>query len=232
MSEFLIYTIDDDQDFNMILKMALKPFDIEIKTYNHPQEFTLSVKKRMPNLCILDLNLKNDGEGFQLLKAMRNVLGEELPIFIMSKRGNKEDVLRAMEYGATDFIPKPLDDRYLLLKLKDFAPHLKKLKELEAHYSKVSEQDSSATLDLDFELMKVGLGFIEIRGEFLLTKESQMSLAGDALEEIFGHPSLSFKVLESWQIDETHFGARLERELTVEQIFSLRRYLLAKGFSN
>ena len=229
MSKLLVYTIDDDKDFNMVLKMSLRDYSVELKTHTNPQDFTESVKNQMPDLCILDLNLEKDGEGFQLLKAMRNVLGQKLPIFVMSKRGSRDDVFRAMEAGANDFIPKPLDDKYLLLKLKEFMSDCKRIRELDHSYSKISETDKAGFVNIDFKVIRVGMDIFEIESDVFLTKEMTLNLKGEVIKDIFNEDQFTFKVIDSWQTSDTLFRATLEREFTPEQLFSLRRWLVSNG---
>ena len=230
MSESLIYTIDDDVDFNMVLKMALKPFDVIVKTHSSPEEFVKSVKGKLPDLCILDLNLdpRSGGEGFQLLKAMRNVIGKELPIFIMSKRGEKDDVLKAMDMGANDFIPKPLDDRYLLQKLRTYLPKNGLLQDVDNVYSKVSEKDKTAEIITNFKLVRISFEELEIESEILLSKEMNLYFEGDALEMIFENRRMNFKVIESSNTESGKCRAKLERELSDDEFFALRRWLTRK----
>lgn len=229
MGKFTVFTIDDDQDFNMVLKMVLARYDIDVKTHTNAQDFTESVKSKMPDVCILDLNLEKDGEGFQLLKAMRNVLGKKLPILVMSKRGSREDVFKVMETGANDFIPKPLDDKYLILKLKEYLPENQALEELDHSYSKVFETDREASIEMGLEVVKVGVDEFEVQGSVFLTKEMNIKVEGAVLKNIFNEESLGFKVIDSWQISDSLYGAKLERELTIEQLFSLRRWLMSKS---
>jgi two-component system response regulator ResD len=236
VTESVIYTIDDDADFNMVLKLALKPYNIHVVTHTNADDFVKSVKTKLPDLCILDLNLEQSsgGEGFQLLGAMRNVLGNQLPIFIMSKRGEKDDVLKAMEMGANDFVPKPLDDKYLLSKLKSFLPNNGDLKDLDVHFSKVSERDRNAEIKTGFKLLRLSLEEIEVESDIFLTKEMNLYFIGDILEEVFNNPRMNFKVIDSWITDEGPCRAKLEKELSHEEFFSLRRWLIQKkieGFS-
>jgi len=230
MSRSLIYTIDDDADFNMVLKMALKNHDIDVITHTGPEDFIKSVKQKKPDLCIIDLNLDKGGEGFQLLKAMRNVIGSTLPIFIMSKRGSEEDVSTAMEIGATDFIPKPLDDMYLLLKLKHYLQGNKKVQDIESHLIKVSENENELSLFGDYRIKKLSLDNIELEGDVFLLKEMVLNFSGDIFKEIFNKNKLKFKIQDSWQIDESKFGISLIREYSHEDFMSFRRWLISKQF--
>lgn len=232
MNEFLIYTIDDDVDFNMILKLAMKKYDIRIKTHTSAVNFTKSVKIKEPDLCILDLNLDNQGEGFQLLKAMRNVIGDTLPIFIMSRRGERGDVLKAMELGATDFIPKPLDDKYLLLKLKEYFLDNKEIQSIEHNYSKLQDEDRNAAIKMEFSIINVGIDLLEVEGDIFLTKEMNLKFSGNVIEDIFSERSLNFKVIDSWQVEVGKFRAKLEKELSIQQVYSVRRWIIQKSLES
>ncbi len=220
-----IYTIDDDADFNMLLKVSLGRYGFDTKTHQDPKSFTDSVREKQPDLCILDLNLATGGEGFQLLKAMRNIIGDDLPIFIMSKRGDREDVLKAMKFGATDFIPKPLDDHYLLLKMKEYFPHCVNLKPIMENSSHITGTDCNATVCFDFSIKTVGLDHLEIEGDVFFSKDINASFYGEEFQEIYGVANLQFKITDCWQITPEKFGARLEKDLSIEEYFSVRRWL-------
>jgi DNA-binding response OmpR family regulator len=230
VAESLIYTIDDDVDFNMLLKMTLKSYNIQVVTHTNADDFTKSVKLKLPDLCILDLNLDTTfgSEGFQLLGAMRNVLGNKLPIFIMSKRGDSEDVLKAMDLGANDFVPKPLDDKYLLSKLKTFLPDNGELKDLDIHFSGIAERDKSAEITAKFKLLRLSLEEMEVESDIFLTKEMNLYFEGDILQEVFNNPRMNFKVIDSQVTDDGPCRAKLEKELSHEELFSLRRWLVRK----
>ncbi len=227
MSLSLIYTIDDDLDFNMMLELALKPYNISVKTHSTVASFTESVKMKIPDACIVDFNLdKLMGEGFQLVKAIRNVIGKELPIFVMSRRGDKADVDMAIALGANDFIPKPLDDTYLLTKLKHFLPENILLSEVEILLAIVGESKNEMVLTTSIYLKEVSLTGIIVESDAFFAKESLIYCEGALLNDLYGKAErMSFKVLDSWTIDGGRYGAKLETEITKEQYFSKRRWL-------
>jgi len=185
MSQSVIYIIDDDKDFNMMLELALKSYNVTADTHDTVESFTQSLKNKVPDACIVDLNLgKTMGEGFQLVKAIRNVIGPELPIFVMSRRGGKEDVVRAIALGASDFMPKPLDDTYLLIKLKHYFPENAKLSVIEIPMAIVGEDKNNMTLTTSVFLKEVSLSGTMVESEAFLAKESLIYCEGALLNEL------------------------------------------------
>jgi len=72
-----------------------------------------------PDAVIIDLGL-DDINGTEVLQEIRH--SSDIPILIVSARGEPESVAKAMELGADDYIVKPFDHRDLLARL-DNAMH-------------------------------------------------------------------------------------------------------------
>lgn len=230
----MIYTLDDDESFNMLLNMLITPFGIGLKTHKISSDFTKSVKERAPRLCILDLNLGQMGEGFQLLKAMRKVIGADLPIIIMSRRGESKDVQRAMQLGANDFVPKPLDDQYLLLKLMEYFPENEKLQNIKTtHHTQnypVLIGDSNGILSFEMNLKAVDGVSFEVEGDHFLLKDSSLRLTGGFVKDIFNEDTKIFRVLTSSQnIDTKKYQSTLSKDFNIDEICQLRRWLVKKN---
>jgi DNA-binding response OmpR family regulator len=69
----------------------------------------------VPNLVILDINLPS-GSGFDVCKAIR--ARSEVPVMMLTARGEEEDLVRALELGADDYLTKPFSPRTLLARVK------------------------------------------------------------------------------------------------------------------
>jgi DNA-binding response OmpR family regulator len=69
----------------------------------------------VPNLVILDINLPS-GSGFDVCKAIR--ARSEVPVMMLTARGDEEDLVRALELGADDYLTKPFSPRTLLARVK------------------------------------------------------------------------------------------------------------------
>ena len=72
-----------------------------------------------PDAVIIDLGL-DDIDGTEVLQEIRH--SSDVPILIVSARGESESVAKALELGADDYIVKPFDHRDLLARL-DNAMH-------------------------------------------------------------------------------------------------------------
>lgn len=72
-------------------------------------------KKELPDLIILDLGLP-DTDGFQVLRKIRNF--SDVPVVILTVRGDEIDKIRGLELGADDYIVKPFPPGEFLARLK------------------------------------------------------------------------------------------------------------------
>jgi len=71
-----------------------------------------------PPLVILDLMLPHH-DGFELLGMLRAQPGwESVPVVVLSARTQEEDVVRAFESGASDYVVKPFRPRELLARIR------------------------------------------------------------------------------------------------------------------
>ncbi len=117
MNDIKILTIDDDPDFNALLAKRLEKFNLEVITTQTCQEFIEQLRSSRPDLCIIDINLQEgQGSGFLLLKAVKNSIFTTVT-FVLSRRSSDDDIKKALEHGADEFIPKPLDEVALIGKI-------------------------------------------------------------------------------------------------------------------
>jgi DNA-binding response OmpR family regulator len=68
-----------------------------------------------PDLAILDINLP-DGSGFEICEAIR--AQSRAPVMMLTARGEEEDLVRALDLGADDYLTKPFSPRTLLARVK------------------------------------------------------------------------------------------------------------------
>src|SRR2546430_12060309 len=68
-----------------------------------------------PDLVVLDINMPG-ASGFQVCEAIRK--RSRVPVIMLTVRGEEEDLVRALELGADDFLTKPFSPRTLLARIK------------------------------------------------------------------------------------------------------------------
>jgi len=111
-----ILLVEDDPNFGSILKEYLTLNDYDITLAKNGIEGLEKFKKEEYDLCILDVMMPYK-DGFTLAKEIREK-NEVVPIFFLTAKQLKEDVLKGFKIGADDYLTKPFDSDVLLAKIK------------------------------------------------------------------------------------------------------------------
>lgn len=111
-----ILIVEDDYNFGNILKDYLILNDYFVVLAKNGIEGMEKFKKENFDLCILDVMMPFK-DGFTLGKEIREK-NETIPLFFLSAKTLKEDVLRGFKIGADDYLTKPFDSEVLLAKIK------------------------------------------------------------------------------------------------------------------
>lgn len=112
-----ILAVDDEQEILNLYETFLRFKGYEIKTVASAKECLDHLTKEMPDLMLLDINMPNIN-GLQLLEMIRTTRNsKELPIVIISARGDEANILKAAKLGCDSFVVKPF-------KLKELAERI------------------------------------------------------------------------------------------------------------
>lgn len=111
-----ILIVEDDPNFGSILKEYLIINDYDITLAKNGIEGFEKFKKDDFDLCILDVMMPYK-DGFTLAKEIREK-NDSVPIFFLTAKNLKEDVLKGFKIGADDYLTKPFDSDVLLAKIK------------------------------------------------------------------------------------------------------------------
>ena len=111
-----ILIVEDDFNFGNILKDYLILNDYFVVLAKNGIEGMEKFQKENFDLCILDVMMPFK-DGFTLGKEIREK-NEIIPLFFLSAKSLKEDVLRGFKIGADDYLTKPFDSEVLLAKIK------------------------------------------------------------------------------------------------------------------
>jgi DNA-binding response OmpR family regulator len=111
-----ILLVEDDPNFGSILKDYLELNDFSVVLAKNGIEGYEKFDKDKYNLIILDIMMPYK-DGFTLAKEIREK-DESIPIFFLTAKTLKEDVLKGFKIGADDYLTKPFDSDVLLAKIK------------------------------------------------------------------------------------------------------------------
>jgi OmpR family response regulator RpaB len=106
--------IDDDQDLARPLREYFARFDLHLSSACHPQEGLDRLREEEPDLVVLDLMLP-DMDGFDVCRVIRR--DSEVPVIMLTARGDVTDRIVGLELGADDYLPKPFEPRELVARI-------------------------------------------------------------------------------------------------------------------
>jgi DNA-binding response OmpR family regulator len=110
-----LLVVDDDPDLLAIVAFALTNAGFAVVKAADTGEALRIFELELPNLVILDINLPS-GSGFDVCRSIRG--RSAVPIMMLTARGDEEDLVRALELGADDYLTKPFSPRTLLARVR------------------------------------------------------------------------------------------------------------------
>jgi len=110
-----IMVIDDDKKLSALIKDFLEPHKYNVTCFNHPKKALKKLKSINPALIILDIMMP-EMDGFQVLRKIRETY--QIPIIMLTARGEVSDRIVGLELGADDYLPKPFEPRELLARIQ------------------------------------------------------------------------------------------------------------------
>lgn len=124
----LVRVVDDDAGVRDSYRFLIESDGWLVRTFSDAEDFIENDDPKVPGCAVLDVRMPGKS-GLELQEYMMN-LARRLPIIFISAHANIEMVVRAMQKGAVDFLPKPVDDAKLLAAVEKAVDI--SLKELEA----------------------------------------------------------------------------------------------------
>ena len=110
-----ILLIDDDELLAPPLAAYFKRFDFELDSATLPSAGLAKLRAENFDAAILDVMLP-EIDGFELCRQIRRE--SDLPVIMLTARGDVMDRVVGLEIGADDYVPKPFEPRELLARLQ------------------------------------------------------------------------------------------------------------------
>jgi two-component system phosphate regulon response regulator PhoB len=118
MSRETILIVDDEEDIIELIKYNLKSEGYTILTAMTGEEAIKIAKNSRPDLLVLDLMLP----GIDGLEVTRHLKKEDatmdIPIVMVTAKGEESDIVAGLELGANDYISKPFSPRELTARIR------------------------------------------------------------------------------------------------------------------
>ena len=110
-----VLIIDDDPKLNRLLTEFLSGFGFIVHTALKPSEGLKKLRRHSPDMVILDIMLP-EMNGFEVCKKIRQ--GSDVPVIMLTARGEPMDRIVGLELGADDYLPKPFEPRELVARIQ------------------------------------------------------------------------------------------------------------------
>jgi two-component system phosphate regulon response regulator PhoB len=113
-----IMLVEDEVPIREMLKIVLEQAGFSV---NEAEDFDIALEKIVepyPDLVLLDWMLPG-GSGVQLARKLKeHEFTRDIPIIMLTARGEEEDKVRGLEAGADDYITKPFSPKELVARIK------------------------------------------------------------------------------------------------------------------
>ena len=143
-----VLVVDDEPPIRKLLRMGLGTQGYQtIDAAN--AKAALELMAETPDLVILDLGLP-DMQGLNLLRKIR-MQREDVPIVVLSSRGDEAAKVEALDLGADDYVTKPFGMEELLARMRAALRH-----QLQVHGERPVFKLDSLSVDLVRRIVKIG----------------------------------------------------------------------------
>ena len=110
-----VLIVDDDLAIIKFLRANLKAEDYETLTAMDGAEAIQTIEKELPDLVILDIMMPKI-DGFEVCRQLRE--WSQIPVIMLSARGDEEDKVKCLNLGADDYITKPFGVGELIARVR------------------------------------------------------------------------------------------------------------------
>lgn len=110
-----IVICDDEPQIRKILSISLESADYKVIDVENGKDAITQIATSHPQLVILDLGLP-DRDGLSVLKEIRT--WTSVPVIILSVKNSEEDIVKALDLGADDYLTKPFNTSELLARIR------------------------------------------------------------------------------------------------------------------
>ena len=181
-----ILIVDDEAPIREMIAVALEMAGYDCVEAANSQEALASIVDRQPDLMLLDWMLPGS-TGIELARRLkRDELTADIPIIMLTAKGEEDNKIQGLEVGADDYITKPFSPRELVARLK-------------AVLRRAGPADAESLLEINGLLLDPVSHRVTIDGEpadmgpteyrllqFFMTHQERAYTRGQLLDQVWG----------------------------------------------
>ncbi len=115
MLDIKIMIVDDDENISELLRLYLEKDGYTVKIANDGEVALAEFDEFAPDLMLLDIMMPKI-DGYKVLEEIRKK--SEIPVIMVTARGESFDKLQSFDLGVDDYIVKPFDAKEVLARIK------------------------------------------------------------------------------------------------------------------
>ncbi|UZR27607.1 phosphate regulon transcriptional regulator PhoB [Methylococcus mesophilus] len=187
MSDINVLVVEDEEAIREMLTLVLEQADFAVHTAGDVQQALSRMDEQEPDLILLDWMLPGISgvEWARRLKKDENY--GDIPLILVTARGEEEDKIRGLDVGADDYVTKPFSPRELIARIRAVLRRSNRQAKLDGRIEigGILLDTDEHRLSIDEE--SVNLSPTEYRlMEFFLTHPSKVYSRAQLLDQVWG----------------------------------------------
>lgn len=186
MTQSTILIVDDEAAIRDMLRLALEMADYRCLEAENAQDAHALIIDERPDLILLDWMLPHTS-GLDLARRLkRDEVTANIPIIMLTAKGEEDNKVQGLEVGADDYITKPFSPRELVARLKAMLRRINtKAASEPLHVNGLSLDPTSHRVTINSHPVQVGPTEYRLL-EFFLTHQERVYTRGQLLDHVWG----------------------------------------------
>ena len=194
-----VLIVDDSKAVRAAIREMLELGNIQVSEAIDGIEALEAVHNDLPDLVLLDIVMPGV-DGISVLKTLRNSYSKlQLPIVLVTSRGESNEIVQALDFGASDYVTKPIDFDVLWARISNQLMQKQAAEYLQSAQSSLETQIKHRTAELNDSNLQLKK---EIQDRMLAQSQLQRQANFD---ELTGLPNRS---LATDRLNQTLFKAK------------------------
>ncbi|HQO23684.1 MAG TPA: response regulator transcription factor [Spirochaetota bacterium] len=118
MARERIFIVEDEEDIQELISYNLVKNSFSVKIFGNGEDFLSYLESDACDLILLDLMLPGM-DGLEICKKLKKTPStENIPVIMLTAKGEESDILTGLELGADDYVIKPFSPKVLVARVK------------------------------------------------------------------------------------------------------------------
>ncbi|MBU3184982.1 response regulator transcription factor [Clostridium estertheticum] len=182
-----ILLIDDEESILNLVRMNLVLEGFEVITSSTGNNGIMAFQDENPDLVLLDLMLP-DLDGYEVMKKIQQI-NREIPIILLTAKGQLNDKLLGLQLGADDYITKPFDSREIILRIRAIS---RRINQSKRHNENSENEIEKGFIKLLKAERKIFIDSIEV--QFTFREFETLNLLMQNINKVFSRTELLKKL--------------------------------------